>query len=678
MWNSITEVLDNAELLISLCVIFEISLFIEVNDRFSRRVLNITLLSLVGILVINAPWVIVPGVHLDARVVFIGLLFLIFDEQPSMIVVLILILYRILIGGDGTLAGVTMMTLAALVGYGWKKLKLFSRIPNSWISLYLLGFLLHGMVLVSFILLPQAIQGIVFSKAWIPVLVVYPLVTVLVGKVLLMQKNRIKDHHEVLKAEKRFRSIFEKANIGISFTDVEGIIMDANATFCEISGYTKEELIGKSFRTITYEDDLSLDEVHLTDLLRGKINNYVIDKRYVRKDGSLVWITLTTSLFQEEGKQILMGSVIDITERKNAEIDLMFQTYHDPLTGLYNRRYFDEHKGEFDSPQFYPLSVTLISINGLPLFNEVFGFAVGDQVMIKGSEILKAHSDNQELIYRMDGDKFMILHPNQNLIEAHKMVQKLREAFGSVTIENITLSISAGHATKNKAHVEIEKIVNIAGDNLKRDKLIDKSSMASKTIDIIMNSLFEKNKREMLHSKRVSQLCERMAIKLDVSENEVTKIKIAGLMHDIGKIGISDMILDKTDKLTELEWHEIQRHCEAGYRILSSADEFSEIAETILCHHERYDGKGYPKGLQGEAIPLFSRIISLADAFDAMMSDRAYRQALTQDKAIKELRLNAGKQFDPSLVEPFIEVILDLDTDLPALDINPELTFNEA
>ena len=678
MWNSITEVLDNAELLISLCLIFEISLFIEVDDRLSRKTLNIALLCLVGILVINAPWVILPGIHLDARVVFIGLLFLIFEEKPSIIVVLVLILYRILIGGDGSVAGVVMMALAALTGYGWKKLNLSAFINNIWISLYLLGLLLHGMVLVSFILLPQAIQDEVFSKAWVPVLVIYPLVTVLVGKVLLMQKNRVKDHQKVLKAEKRFRSIFEKANIGISFVDVEGFIMDANVCFCEITGYTKAELIGMSFRDITHEADLNLDETHLRDLLRGKTNNYVIDKRYVRKDGSLVWITLTTSLFQEEGQQILMGSVIDITERKNAEIDLMFQTYHDPLTGLYNRRYFDEHKGEIDTPLHYPLSVTLISINGLPLFNEVFGFAVGDQVMIKGAQILKEHSDNQELIYRMDGDKFMILHPNQNLIEAHKTVQKLREAFGSVTIENITLSIAAGHATKNKAHVEIEKIVNIAGDNLKRDKLIDKSSMASKTIDIIMNSLFEKNKREMYHSKRVSQLCEMMAIKLDVSENEVTKIKIAGLMHDIGKIGISDSILDKTDKLTDLEWHEIQRHCEAGYRILSSADEFSEIADTILCHHERFDGKGYPKGLTGEAIPLSSRIISLADAFDAMMSDRAYRQALTQEKAIQELRLNAGKQFDPALVEPFIQVILELSSDSSSLESNPELSFNEA
>jgi HD-GYP domain-containing protein (c-di-GMP phosphodiesterase class II) len=169
-----------------------------------------------------------------------------------------------------------------------------------------------------------------------------------------------------------------------------------------------------------------------------------------------------------------------------------------------------------------------------------------------------------------------------------------------------------------------------------------------------------------------------MAIKVKRSENEVSKIKIAGLMHDIGKIGISDSILDKSDKLSDQEWHEIQRHCEAGYRILSSADEFSEIAETILCHHERYDGKGYPKGLSGEAIPLSSRIITLADAFDAMMSDRAYRKALTQDKAIQELRLNAGHQFDPNLVEPFIQVILDLVTDSPSLDPSPEFSFNDA
>jgi len=679
MMNSVYEILDNAELLISLCVIFEVWLFIIDQKKSYHSPLTLALLSLVGILVINAPWVVVPGVHMDARVVFIGLIFLIIDLPSAMMVTMILIVYRMFLGGVGSAAGITMMAGTGLIATLWKTAGIDQKIKNSWISLYLFGLILHGMVMVSFLLLPKDIQASVYEKTLVPVLVLYPLVTVLVGKVLLMQKSRITDHLRAVKAEKKFRSIFERANVGISFVDTNGLILDANERFCQIIGYPKAELVGLSFKDITHEDDLKTDEQHLTDLLRGKSKGYSMDKRYITKEGNTVWINLTVSLFQEEeGHEILMGSIIDITQRKMAEIDLVYQTYHDPLTGLHNRRYFEEHKPDYDAPALYPLSITLISINGLPLFNEVFGFSVGDKVMMKGAQILKDQSTATTQLYRMDGDKFMILQPNQSPAEVNKQIRTIREAFAKESVENIVLSISAGHASKNKAHVEIEKILTIASDNLKRDKLTDKSSMASKTVDIIMNSLYEKNKREMMHSRRVSAYCEQMAIKLNLDENDIDKIRIAGLLHDIGKIGISDSILDKSGKLTELEWLEIQRHTEAGYRILSSADEFSEIAESILCHHEHYDGSGYPKGLKGEAIPLFSRIISLADAFDAMMSDRAYRKALTLDKAIKEIKTNAGHQFDPQLIEPFIQVIEEFNPSLGELQDKTELLFNES
>jgi len=152
-------------------------------------------------------------------------------------------------------------------------------------------------------------------------------------------------------------------------------------------------------------------------------------------------------------------------------------------------------------------------------------------------------------------------------------------------------------------------------------------------------------------------LCEKIAQKMDFDQKNIDKIKIAGLMHDIGKIGISDEILNKSGKLDEQEWNQIKKHSDAGYRILSSAIEFSEIAECVLTHHERWDGKGYPKGLSGSDIPLFSRIIAVADAFDAMTSVRTYRLALSIEKVIDEMKTNAGKQFDPHIVELFIDNI---------------------
>jgi HD-GYP domain-containing protein (c-di-GMP phosphodiesterase class II) len=155
--------------------------------------------------------------------------------------------------------------------------------------------------------------------------------------------------------------------------------------------------------------------------------------------------------------------------------------------------------------------------------------------------------------------------------------------------------------------------------------------------------------------------CGAIAQRLNFDHDAINQIKIAGLMHDIGKIGIAESILNKKEKLTADEWKELERHPEIGYRILSSVNEFSEIAEYVLGHHEKWDGSGYPKGLGGQKIPLQSRIIAVADAFDAMTSERTYKEKISEKEAVDELRRGAGKQFDPNVVAAFIRDVLEIE-----------------
>jgi len=196
-----------------------------------------------------------------------------------------------------------------------------------------------------------------------------------------------------------------------------------------------------------------------------------------------------------------------------------------------------------------------------------------------------------------------------------------------------------------------------AEDMMDRNKLYESSSVKNKTIWLVINSLFAKSNRESQHSKRVSELCEFIALKMGLPVQEVNRMRIAGLMHDIGKIGVSENVLNKPDRLNPQEWDEMKRHPETGYRILATASEFSDISKFILEHHERWDGEGYPRGLSGVRISVQARIIMIADAYDAMTSVRSYKPSMSMDEAIAEIKCCAGTHFDPTIVKTFVQSI---------------------
>ena len=218
-------------------------------------------------------------------------------------------------------------------------------------------------------------------------------------------------------------------------------------------------------------------------------------------------------------------------------------------------------------------------------------------------------------------------------------------------IKAIELSISFGWALKESIEEDIHKTFKDAENHMYKRKLFESPSIRGKTINAIINTLYEKNQREEKHSRRVSELAFEFAQVLGMMEQEVQEIKTMGLLHDIGKIAINEGILNKEGRLTSEEYNQTKLHPEIGYRILSSVNDMLDMADYVLCHHERWDGKGYPRGVSGNDILLQSRIIAIVDAYDAMISSRTYRSSKTVDEAVAELRKFAGTQFDPELVE---------------------------
>jgi len=337
---------------------------------------------------------------------------------------------------------------------------------------------------------------------------------------------------------------------------------------------------------------------------------------------------------------------------------ILFIGYHDNLTGLYNRRYYEEKLLKLDKAANLPLSVVMGDVNGLKLINDSFGHQMGDEIVKRVAKVIKKMIRPNDIAARLGGGDFVLILPKTTSAEADKIISNIKSRLLKEKIGTIGVSVSFGCETKTNKFENIQKVLTETEDFLFRNKLHESSSMRNQTINLIMNTLFEKDKRERIRSQSVSSLCEAIATNMDLEKNIVDQVKIAGLMHNIGKIGISEDILNNSSQLTPAEWIEFKKHPEIAYRILSSVDEFSEIANYVLQHQETWDGNGYPKGLKGEEISLQARIIAVADTYNTLTSDRYYRMEFSEDEAVEDIKRCSGKQFDPNVTRVLVEKVL--------------------
>jgi len=388
--------------------------------------------------------------------------------------------------------------------------------------------------------------------------------------------------------------------------------------------------------------------------------SYELELETIKRDGSKGWAWIRGEAEKnQKGKIVsLWGIAQDISEHKQNEEQLLYLSNHDHLTGLHNRRYYERKLKCLDSKENLPLSVIMFDVNGLKLVNDSFGHDLGDVLIKKTADTIKKVCRKNDLVARIGGDEFVLVLPKTSLDESKKIANHIKKITSKEIVSNIALSISYGCDTKEMSSQLISAVCANAENVMYKHKLNERLSIRSKTIELIMNSLFDKSQAEKQHSNKVSQICFAIASKMQLDEETVKKLRAVGLIHDIGKIGINERILNKTDSLTNSERIDIERHSEIGWRLLSSTNEFSELAQLVIDHHEKMDGSGYPNGLKGKAIQLESRILAIAEAYDAMTSKKSYRKELSKEEAIKELKKCSGTHFDAEIVNVFVEQVL--------------------
>jgi len=477
------------------------------------------------------------------------------------------------------------------------------------------------------------------------------------------QTIHIKKSEELLKAsEIKHKAMIANISDVILIVDDKGIITYNSSNLKRNFAGLSEDIIDHSFFEQIYSEDQSLVRELFNNILQKDLLKKTIETRCIYLDGSIGYLELTAvNLMNDPNVKGILINYYDITERKIREDKILHLSHHDSLTGLYNRAFFETEKKRLDTESQLPLSFIAGDINGLKLINDSLGHVEGDFLLVTIAKILKESCRAEDVIARIGGDEFNILLPKTSFEVANTVIEKInaacKEYNSQISSELYFISISLGVATKYKDGDALENIYKIAEENMYRRKLLERRSLHSALISSMKTALFEKNQETEEHGNRLTKLTKIVGEVIGLTNQQFDELELFSSLHDIGKIGIEDQILNKPDKLTEVEWVKMKKHSEIGYRIAMSSPELMSIAYYILTHHEHWDGSGYPQGLSGTNIPLLSRILAVADAYDAMTEDRPYRKGISKQDAITEIKDNAGTQFDPDIARIFCEIV---------------------
>ena len=470
-----------------------------------------------------------------------------------------------------------------------------------------------------------------------------------------------KTYEALRESEERYRALMQQSSEAIALIEPETRrILEVNQHFREMLGYSPQEMETKTAYDFVADAKEAIDRYY--DEVLPLHHELPVELRPFRhKNGRIIEVERSGVLVHLAGRNVYMVTARDVSERRITEEKLNFLSFHDTLTGLYNRACFEDALTRLDYRHECGIGMIIFDLDGLKLVNDSFGHEQGDNLLVRAAELIDSCLRDNDIVAHIGGDEFAVLMHGMTDEALQVAVARVKEKLEAQdrTIRRIPLSLSIGYALREKSDMSMRDLFREADNNMYREKLHRSQSTRSAIVQTVMSLLEARDYITEGHAERLQDMVVRLARALGLAEHRMTDLRLLAQFHDIGKVGIPDRILLKPGALSGEEMAEMRRHSEIGHRIAQSSPDLLPIADWVLKHQEWWNGKGYPLGIAGDTIPVECRILSIADAYDAMTSDRPYRGAMSQRSAFQELRRCSGTQFDPALVELFIQTFLE-------------------
>ena len=490
-------------------------------------------------------------------------------------------------------------------------------------------------------------------------------------------------------AEANYQALFENAAEGIFQTTPEGFYLRANPALARIYGYASSEQMIRELTDVArqlYVDPGRRDEFQRLMREHGRVTRF--EAQVYRRDGTVIWISESARAVHTEGGLLRWyeGFVEDITDRKQLEADreralraAEDRADRDPLTGLWNHRAFQHRfarEAERARQHGTPLGVVMLDLDNFQFFNDAYGHILGDSVLKQVADRLQAACGRNDVVARFGGDEFAVLLPEIGGASTAEIESWLHAELDSMVYiaENeptpIPVTVSLGVAIYTDEDADRFQALRLAEERLRWAKLggdidseADRVRLAMNGVegftmlDALVTAVDNKDRYTRRHSEDVMSYSLLIARELGLDEVTRQTVAVASLLHDVGKIGVPNSVLRKPGRLTEEEFEVIKQHPQMGAAIVGAVPGLAHTLEAVRHHHERWDGNGYPSRIKGAATPIIARLMSVADAFSAMTTDRPYRKGMARERAIAILREGAGAQWDPDCVNALLRAL---------------------